>query len=288
MTTLKIHVIDLYNLFLPYSELDRYLFNMTLKQEKMDSMLTRMFMMKSGETYPTITYEITFDEKGNYKDEQGKMLNFNIYQSKVNVKKNYSDYHLVYAKGDIVFKSYLDLYRISMIKNHQNYNQSFCTIDVDQYFEGILNEAMIQTFQKNKFPFIYSGICDQSEEEYVRIMNHISHILTRLEKEDFNKIYQVISKNNDEYHYSLKPFKGSYDLNIMNPLNYVGISIQRFVHEFIIDNRHTIEEQRIALKKITKQYDEMIATFNYYRDYVDKDVLKANMGKLVKVKKMLF
>ena len=96
-----------------------------------------------------------------------------------------------------------------MIKNHQNYNQSFCTIDVDQYFEGILNEAMIQTFQKNKFPFIYSGICDQSEEEYVRIMNHISHILTRLEKEDFNKIYQVISKNNDEYHYSLKPFKGS-------------------------------------------------------------------------------
>ncbi len=288
LTTLKIHVIDLYNLFLPYSELDRYLFNMTLKQEKMDSMLTRMFMMKSGETYPTITYEITFDEKGNYKDEQGKMLNFNIYQSKVNVKKNYSDYHLVYAKGDIVFKSYLDLYRISMIKNHQNYNQSFCTIDVDQYFEGILNEAMIQTFQKNKFPFIYSGICDQSEEEYVRIMNHISHILTRLEKEDFNKIYQVISKNNDEYHYSLKPFKGSYDLNIMNPLNYVGISIQRFVHEFIIDNRHTIEEQRIALKKITKQYDEMIATFNYYRDYVDKDVLKANMGKLVKVKKMLF
>ena len=32
----------------------------------------------------------------------------------------------------------------------------------------------------------------------------------------------------------------------------------------------------------------MIATFNYYRDYVDKDVLRANMGKLVKVKKMLF
>ena len=108
--------------------------------------------------------------------------------------------------------------------------------------------------------------------------------------EQFQTIVCVTGQHREMLDQVLQLFEivPDYDLNIMNPLNYVGISIQRFVHEFIIDNRHTIEEQRIALKKITKQYDEMIATFNYYRDYVDKDVLKANMGKLVKVKKMLF
>lgn len=287
-TILKIHVIDLYNLFLPNTELEHYLFNMTLRKESLEYMLTKMFKMKENETYPTITYEITFDEKGNYKDKDKKILNLNIYQSKVNIKKTYTDYHLTYAKGDIVLKSYLNLYRVSMIKNHGNYDQVLSLQNVDQYFENILNDTITETFEKNKLPFIYSGIANQKEEKYVSIMNHISHILARLSPDDFNKIYQVISKNNDEFHYTLEPFQGSYQFNIINPTNYIGVLLQRIIHEFMIEDIYNEEEKSRILKRLFNEYDEIIATLNYYQDYIDEDVLKSNAGKLIKVKKMLF
>jgi hypothetical protein len=208
--------------------------------------------------------------------------------SKIQVQKNYSDYYLVYAKGDIVLKEFINLYRTSLIKNHGVYNANFSVIDIDEHFEKILNECVSSYFERYKLPFIYHGKKEKSQEEYIEIMNQIGHILSRLDKQEFTKIYDIVNNDVDVEHYTMEPFRGTYDLSIMEPLDYVGIMIQRLLHELIIDNKNNELEYERVVKQYQKDFEDIIAIFNYYQDYVDSDVLKANVGKLVKTKKIIF
>lgn len=287
-TILKIHVIDLYNLFRKHSELDNYLFNQTLTKEPVDSIIMHQLNIIKDGIYPTITYEIAFDEKGNYKRKNGHIDHFKMYKSKIQVKECYSDYHLVYAKGDIVLKEFKDLYRKSLIKNHGNYNNDFMIADIDAYFEQILNQGITEYFKFNHLPFIYSGVENYNEQKFVEILNHTCHILSRLDKDDFNKLYKILNSNVDEFHYSIQPFNGIYDLPIKNPVNYPGIMIQRILHELVFDNRHNEEEYERAVINYKRELEQLVMYLNYYNDYIDKDILKEEKGKIVKVKKMLF
>lgn len=285
---LKIHILDLYDLFIGYSELDNYIYNISLTDSELDFMIQNLFSMKEKHVYPTITYEIAFSDKGDYLNENKKIEKFKVYSSVISIDKSYSDYHLRYAKGDIILKSMLNLYRNSMIKNHFCYDPNFCMIDVDNYFKNILNQGVCDYVQKNKLPFIYSGIVSQNEENFVALMNHVGPILSRLNRDDFEQIYHIINQNVDEFHYTLEPFKGEYDLPIMNPVHYFGVSFQRILHELVFDNKNTEEEYERVVSRKKQEYNELVAIFNYYKDYVDADVLKINKGKLVKVKKMIF
>lgn len=287
-TILKIHILDLYDLFIGYSELDNYIYNISLTDSELDFMIQNLFSMKEKHVYPTITYEIAFSDKGDYLNENKKIEKFKVYPSVISIDKSYSDYHLRYAKGDIILKSMLNLYRNSMIKNHFCYDPNFCMIDVDNYFKNILNQGVCDYVQKNKLPFIYSGIVSQNEENFVALMNHVGPILSRLNRDDFEQIYHIINQNVDEFHYTLEPFKGEYDLPIMNPVHYFGVSFQRILHELVFDNKNTEEEYERVVSRKKQEYNELVAIFNYYKDYVDADVLKINKGKLVKVKKMIF
>ena len=287
-TILKIHILDLYDLFIGYSELDNYIYNISLTDSELDFMIQNLFSMKEKHVYPTITYEIAFSDKGDYLNENKKIEKFKVYPSVISIDKSYSDYHLRYAKGDIILKSMLNLYRNSMIKNHFCYDPNFCMIDIDNYFKNILNQGVCDYVQKNKLPFIYSGIVSQNEENFVALMNHVGPILSRLNRDDFEQIYHIINQNVDEFHYTLEPFKGEYDLPIMNPVHYFGVSFQRILHELVFDNKNTEEEYERVVSRKKQEYNELVAIFNYYKDYVDADVLKINKGKLVKVKKMIF
>ena len=287
-TILKIHILDLYDLFIGYSELDNYIYNISLTDSELDFMIQNLFSMKEKHVYPTITYEIAFSDKGDYLNENKKIEKFKVYPSVISIDKSYSDYHLRYAKGDIILKSMLNLYRNSMIKNHCCYDPNFCMIDVDNYFKNILNQGVCDYVQKNKLPFIYSGIVSQNEENFVALMNHVGPILSRLNRDDFEQIYHIINQNVDEFHYTLEPFKGEYDLPIMNPVHYFGVSFQRILHELVFDNKNTEEEYERVVSRKKQEYNELVAIFNYYKDYVDADVLKINKGKLIKVKKMIF
>lgn len=287
-TILKIHILDLYDLFIGYSELDNYIYNISLTDSELDFMIQNLFSMKEKHVYPTITYEIAFSDKGDYLNKNKQIEKFKVYPSVISIDKSYSDYHLRYAKGDIILKSMLNLYRNSMIKNHFCYDPNFCMIDVDNYFKNILNQGVCDYVQKNKLPFIYSGIVSQNEENFVALMNHVGPILSRLNRDDFEQIYHIINQNVDEFHYTLEPFKGEYDLPIMNPVHYFGVSFQRILHELVFDNKNTEEEYERVVSRKKQEYNELVAIFNYYKDYVDADVLKINKGKLVKVKKMIF
>lgn len=287
-TILKIHILDLYDLFIGYSELDNYIYNISLTDSELDFMIQNLFSMKEKHVYPTITYEIAFSDKGDYLNKNKQIEKFKVYPSVISIDKSYSDYHLRYAKGDIILKSMLNLYRNSMIKNHFCYDPNFCMIDVDNYFKNILNQGVCDYVQKNKLPFIYSGIVSQNEENFVALMNHVGPILSRLNRDDFEQIYHIINQNVDEFHYTLEPFKGEYDLPIMNPIHYFGVSFQRILHELVFDNKNTEEEYERVVSRKKQEYNELVAIFNYYKDYVDADVLKINKGKLIKVKKMIF
>lgn len=285
---LKIHVIDLYDIFVRNSELERYLYNVTLTKDEIDDFILSQLDMNITNTYPTITYEIEFDKKGNYKRDNGHIANFSMYQSKIEPKVYYNESSLIYKKGDIVLKSFRDLYRISLIKNHGDYNQDYSLKTVKNYFESILNQGIMEYFKFNRLPFIYSGIKVKDEQESIHIMNDISHILSRISEDDFKKIYKLIDSNVDEFHYSLKEFNGEYNLAIQNPLNTVGLLIQRILHEMVFENKHTEEEYLIALKDFENQIKELIMYINYYNSYMDADILKQNKGKIKKREKILF
>ena len=96
---LKIHVIDLYGIIVNYSDLNDYLYNLDLKQEK-DSFIMNCLSMQKGITYPTITYELEFSNEDDYRS----IKNFEIYASKIKINKKYK-------KLDNHLNIYFDIYR---------------------------------------------------------------------------------------------------------------------------------------------------------------------------------
>lgn len=283
---LKIHVVDLYTFVISYSDIDKYIFNQTLLNRNVDPFILNQITMRENETYPTITYEISFDSNGNYLDKDKKMKGMKIYKSKVKIDKKYTDYDLMYFVDEE-----LDLYR-KLYKNVStrcgNYNENYLLSDIEDIFEDVLNYGVVQYFEDNDLPFIYSGTCYKDEKEFVSIMNNIGHTLSRLEQDDFNKIYNVLNSDIDFFHYSVEPFNGDYKLAILDPLSYPGVLIQRILHEVVIDCKYSDSEYRNCLEQIRKVFEDTVMYLNYYNDYVDKEVLKNNKGRLVKVKKSFF
>lgn len=270
---LRIYVIDLYPLITRSSELDKYIFNQTLTGLKVDPFIVRNISMKKGGVYPTITYEIAFDLRGNY------LEGVQICGSKIKVTEKYTDYDLVYNSFEKL-NLYKELYQKFCDKNDGFKNESYFLSDIEFFFENVLNSLVIQYFSNNELPFIYSGVGYDNEEDFIRIMDRIGYIFSVLEKDDFNKISNIINNNVDFFHYSMEPFNGEYKLDILNPLSYSGILIQRLLHELVINNKNNILEEGRLKKQFRKYFEEFVMYFNYYNNYVDKDVLRNNKGKL--------
>lgn len=269
-TLLKIHVIDLYNIIIDYTELDKEIFNQTLKNEKIDPFITDIIEMKEMKLVPTITYEIPIDKNGDYIKEDIK-----FYPSKIKIKK------LSNKTNDDNLIKLLKIYNGEL-------NENITLSDIDKYFENILNDCIISYFETNNLPFIYSGKKQKDQMEFVQIMNQIGHILTKLEKDEFNKIYNIVNSDIDRFHYTIMPFDGEYQLSIINPTDYIGIINQRLLYEVVMYNKNNPDEYVRVIKDYQKKYDELVAVLNYYRDYVDSDVLKADAGKIKKIRKILF
>lgn len=268
-TLLKIHVIDLYNIIVDYTSLDKEIFNQTLKGEKIDSFIINIIEMQEMKLLPTITYEIPIDQNGNYVKEDIK-----FYTSKIKIKN--------------ISNKINDNNLLNLLKLYNKELNNITLNDIDKYFENILNDCVINYFESNNLPFIYSGKKKKDQFEFTEIMNKISYLLTRIEKDEFNKIYNIINSDIDRFHYSTKPFDGEYNLSIMNPIDYIGILNQRLLYELVMYNKNNLDEYNRVIKDYQKKYDEIVSIFNYYQDYVDVDVLKENSGKIKKIRKILF
>lgn len=268
-TLLKIHVIDLYNIIVDYTTLDNEIFNQTLKQEKIDPFIINIIEMQEMKLLPTITYEIPIDQNGNYKKED-----FKFYTSKIKIKN---------LSNKINDNNLINLLRLCN-KELNNITLN----DIDKYFENILNDCVVNYFESNNLPFIYSGKKKKDQFEFVEIMNKIGYLLTRIDKDEFNKIYNIINSDIDRFHYSTKPFDGEYNLSIMNPVDYIGMLNQRLLYELVMYNKNNLNEYNRVIKDYQNKYEEIVSIFNYYQDYIDVDILKENAGKIKKIRKMLF
>lgn len=268
-TLLKIHVIDLYNIIVDYTTLDNEIFNQTLKGEKIDPFIINIIEMQEMKLLPTITYEIPIDQNGNYKKED-----FKFYTSKIKIKN---------LSNKINDNNLINLLRLCN-KELNNITLN----DIDKYFENILNDCVVNYFESNNLPFIYSGKKKKDQFEFVEIMNKIGYLLTRIDKDEFNKIYNIINSDIDRFHYSTKPFDGEYNLSIMNPVDYIGMLNQRLLYELVMYNKNNLNEYNRVIKDYQNKYEEIVSIFNYYQDYIDVDILKENAGKIKKIRKMLF
>lgn len=261
---LKIHVIDLYGIIVNYSDLNDYLYNLDLKQEK-DSFIMNCLSMQKGITYPTITYELEFSNEDDYRS----IKNFEIYASKIKINKKYK-------KLDNHLNFYFDIAHNSDI------------IDMDKKFETILNDEVIKYFKKNNLPFVYSGLTKKDEVEIQNILFDINHLLYKIDRKDFNIIYNTINNISGNMHYSVKPFDGIYSLSIINPISYIGLTLQRIIHEIVINDKFSEKDKLKKVEKYKSELEDLVAKINYYNNYVDRDVLKENKGRLVKRRKMYF
>lgn len=150
-----------------------------------------------------------------------------------------------------------------------------------------INNLIKQYFEEKKLPIIYTGINDNEETKFVEIMNNISHILNRFDREEFNNIYHALNEKIDNYHYSMKEIDGSCSFNIENPTIYPGLIIQRLIHELIIENKNTEEENIIMIKQYKDLMEQIVADYNQFNHYIDSEKLKDTKGKLPKVIKRI-
>lgn len=150
-----------------------------------------------------------------------------------------------------------------------------------------VNILIKQYFMENKLPLIYSGINDDEDNKFIEIMNNISHILNRFNREEFNNIYHSLNGKIDNYHYSMKEIDGNYSLNIENPTLYSGLIMQRIIHELIIENKNTLDENVRMIKQYEELMEQIVCDYNQFHHYIDPVKLKETKGKLLKVKKRI-
>ncbi len=285
-TVLKISVIDLYKSLSIYPIFCDYIFNNTILDENVDDIILNNITMIEDFIYPTITYEIVFDKYGNYKNINGDFISFNIYNSKVKIKKSYVDNDLLSDKDDQLIKKFVNLFRVIGTRNNYQFNSLFSIADINSYFEKILNEGVIKFVKDNNIPFIYTGISEYTNDELSYLRNEMKTLMSKVNENDFNTIYNIIDKNRDLFHYSTIPFNGEYQLFIKNPVNYPGILIQSIIYEFIINNRDKNDkeyEKKVSMYR--EKINEIVFSFNWYNNYLDKNDLKSNKGHLQNIKK---
>lgn len=150
-----------------------------------------------------------------------------------------------------------------------------------------INNVIKEYFEEINLPLIYTGVNNDVENKFIEIMNNISHILNRFDREEFNNIYHLLNGKIDNYHYSMNEIDGVYSFNIENPTLYPGLTMQRLIHELIIENKNTEEENIMMIKQYKDLMEQIVADYNQFNHYVDSKKLKDTKGKLPKVIKRI-
>lgn len=257
---LKIHVIDTSKIVAPYTSVDSKIYNCMIEHEKISENIKRKLTLKYNEENPTITYEFNI-EKGNC------ITNFKIYKSKIFIDE----------ENNTLLKNLSQLSKkILASKNIKDFE----SYTIDESIEILLNEEFINYIDENKLPFIYCG--KEYINDYINHMNNLSNIFNRLNVIDFKKLYTIISNNVGEYNYSTKAFEvdGTYNLNLINDINYLFIFNQRLITDIIFNNQK-LKDKSKYLKECEKLEHELNLSINHIKP---EDIVFKNNAKRNKLK----
>lgn len=257
---LKIHVIDTSKIVAPYTSVDSKIYNCMIEHEKISENIKRKLTLKYNEENPTITYEFNI-EKGNC------ITDFKIYKSKIFIDE----------ENNTLLKNLSQLSKkILASKNIKDFE----SYTIDESIEILLNEEFINYIDENKLPFIYCG--KEYINDYINHMNNLSNIFNRLNVIDFKKLYTIISNNVGEYNYSTKAFEvdGTYNLNLINDINYLFIFNQRLITDIIFNNQK-LKDKSKYLKECEKLEHELNLSINHIKP---EDIVFKNNAKRNKLK----
>lgn len=257
---LKIHVIDTSKIVAPYTSVDSKIYNCMIEHKKISESIKRKLTLKYNEENPTITYEFNI-EKGNC------ITDFKIYKSKIFIDE----------ENNTLLKNLSQLSKkILASKNIKDFE----SYTIDESIEMLLNEEFINYIDENKLPFIYCG--KEYINDYINHMNNLSNIFNRLNVIDFKKLYTIISNNVGEYNYSTKAFEvdGTYNLNLINDINYLFIFNQRLITDIIFNNQK-LKDKSKYLKECEKLEHELNLSINHIKP---EDIVFKNNAKRNKLK----
>ena len=265
-----VYSINYHNFITKDSFIDRYLHECELKHEKVDEYFKSRMSFKVGNKYPVFAYELIFYPSGKFKE-------LKVSKDVINITEKY-----VYAQSTDKTKLIGDLYQKSVSKNGGFYS-SFDTSKLNEHFESILEKSFVEFLQTERLPFIYYGYSKTLEDEKEYNMNNLTNILYDLDKASSREVVEIFSNDVDRYHYSNLPIpNGEYDLNILNPVSFLGLEIQRMLDDCYFNQRLYSNKERIHKLKLIylAKYIKLVQELNKKIDYVDPNVIRMSRGRI--------
>ena len=257
---LNIYAIAFHNYIVRESEVDKYLERCEILKEEVDPFFKKELVFQSGYKYPAINYELEFYPSG-------KFCSLKVKEENINVKPITSE----------KLEELESLYKKSAIKNNDLENA------LNAHFENILQRAYVDFIEDKHYPYIYYGKTEPSSVEIDKTINDLSSDLYDMEKSDYAEIINIISNEVDIYHYTLMPIRNAkYELNLLNPISYLGIENQRMIADFHFNRRRFTNKERLHSMKVVymQHYCKKVEELNANLGYVDSDVIKQKRGRI--------
>ncbi len=217
---LRISVCDISSLITEYSDINNYMYNQMLENKEIDERILNRFRFKDCKEMPAITFKISLDKNNN-------PIDIYIYRSKIKTKK--------VGKDNKTYKNIQKVVDDIIAKKGYEFN---CPgkDKIEIVLKNLVNELYLKYASDNKIPIIYSGT-ERVKPIKVNVYNNLIPILNRISKTESNNIYNIMTGNLGEFHYSSKPFgvDGYYDLGLISEPNYIFLENQRIIKLLIIN-----------------------------------------------------
>lgn len=261
---LRVSVCDMSILVPDDSSLNSYVYNQLIMKNPLDQRILDKLKFDNGKESFAITFKILLDKNN-------RPISLYIYKSKI--KPTYYN-----EENSDMYKGILNaVNEIIKIKKYEVDNYEH--LKIQEVIRKVINELYIDIAIKKDIPFTYSGVEKISDIE-PNVYSIVSSISSKLPKEEFTSIYNIIINNLGEFHYSSEqfPVEGDFDLNLIGEPNYILLENQRLIKSLLINELSLKPEQYDRKKRIyCIEHKNMIIDLNNALDH--KDIEDFEYGK---------
>lgn len=247
---LMIHVTDIREYIKYNSILDNYLRDKMFNcGDFLDQPILKKLSLSKDELNPVLTFSVKITKEGKIKDFKCTRSNIvlnDVYSSNEFTEKVQSNDSEI--KHFVKLSSYLNSTVLSV-------PILFNTLD------NIILDCVGKYFANNKLPYIYKVQDEQDSSEYINTMSDLNGVFSKINNEDFKKIYNIICEDTNYSRYSNQPI-GHYSLNqkyytdLFIPLySYVGVYLQDLIYQFLLSNEMNNQKKNLWNKETKSVID---------------------------------
>ena len=243
-TFFRISVLDLCYYVEEGSSLEQHIF------ENFCHFPLRKQLPLTGDDIPTITYQVKIHANS-------KVGHFCAFPSISPVRKKFCDFSHYRDKN--LEKNLVSIYRKLSLDTSTSVDGKL----LDDFFQNLMGNRIVQFFVQNDFPIILKGR-DISEIEYLySFQNGLGNVFSKMDKKDFQIYRTLLRQLQEETHYANTSFeKGDYQFFHLAPENGIDLFNQRMLLKSTNFSYFSEEKRNLVLK--------------YYSDISTGLVSKAN------------